>query len=171
VIDSNDRDIVSDGNNPKYLFGLNTSFEYKGVDLSILFQGVAGVEAYWQGAQYNTPTVRYGYQLNKEVVDGRWYEGRTDASYPRLLQYSDTRNTKASDFYLENKSYLKIRNVQVGYTLPKSVCNKLFVSRLRIYGSLENYFTFTSYKGFDPEVSGMKYPSMKQAVIGVNLSF
>ncbi len=171
IINSDDRQVVSEGNNPKFLFGLNTSLGYKGFDLSVLLQGVTGVKVYWQGAQYNTPTVRYGYQLNKEVIDGRWYEGRTDATYPRLLQYSDTRNTQASDFYLENKSYLKIRNIQIGYTLPDDISKRLFLERFRIYGSLENYFTFTSYKGFDPEVSGMDYPSMKQAVIGVNLMF
>jgi TonB-linked SusC/RagA family outer membrane protein len=171
IVNSDDREVVSDGNNPKYMFGLNASLGYKGFDFAVLFQGVSGVEVYWQHAQYNTPTVRYGYQLNKEVVEGRWYEGRTDATYPRLLQYSDTRNTQASDFYLEDKSYLKIRNVQLGYTLPKTLAKKMFVERFRVYGSLENFFTFTSYKGFDPEVSGMAYPSMKQAVIGINLTF
>jgi len=171
IVNSDDREVVSDGNNPKYMFGLNASMGYKGFDLAVLLQGVAGVNVYWQHPQYNTPTVRYGYQLNQEVVEGRWYEGRTDATYPRLLQYSDTRNTQASDFYLENKSYLKIRNIQLGYTLPKSLIRRMFVERLRIYGSLENFITFTSYNGFDPEVNGMAYPSMKQAVVGVNLTF
>ena len=171
IINSDDREVVSTGNNPKFLFGLNTSFGYKGFDLAVLLQGVTGVKVYWQQHQYNTPTVHYGYQLNKEVVEGRWYEGRTDATYPRLLQYSDTRNTQASDFYLANKSYVKIRNIQLGYTFPESVIQRLFIDRLRIYGSLENFFTFTSYKGLDPEVSGIAYPSMKQAVVGINVSF
>jgi hypothetical protein len=171
LINNDDRTIVSDGNHPKFVYGLNAFAEYKGIDFSILVQGVSGVNVYWQSAHYNTPSVRYGYQLNKEVVEGRWYEGRTDATYPRLLQYQDTRNTMASDFYLENKSYLKIRNVQLGYSLPKTIAQKLFLQRLRVYGSLENFFTFTSYKGLDPEVSGVAYPSMKQAVIGVNLTF
>jgi len=171
IVNSDDREVVSDGNNPKYMFGLNASLGYKGFDLAVLLQGVAGVNVYWQHSQYNTPTVRYGYQLNQEVVEGRWYEGRTDATYPRLLQYSDTRNTQASDFYLEDKSYLKIRNIQLGYTLPQLLVKRMFVERLRVYGSLENFITFTSYKGFDPEVNGMAYPSMKQAVVGINLTF
>ena len=115
--------------------------------------------------------MRFGYQINKEVADGRWVEGRTDATYPRLVDYQDEQNTKLSDFYLENKSFLKIRNVQLGYTLPKALTMKLNIERVRIYSSLENFFTFTKYKGFDPEVSGMAYPSMKQAVIGLNVSF
>lgn len=171
IINDDDRTIVSDGPNPKYFFGLNLSASYKGFDFSALLQGVAGIKVYWQEAAYNTPTVRYGYQINKEIADGRWYEGRTDATYPRLLQTQDTRNTKQSDFYLEDKAYLKIKNIQLGYTLPKSVTNFMQIERIRIYGSLENFFTFTKYKGFDPEVSGMKYPSMKEAVIGLNVTF
>jgi TonB-linked SusC/RagA family outer membrane protein len=171
IIDNKDRVIVSDGPNPKYYFGLNLAASYKGFDFSALLQGVAGVKEYWQSAAYNTPTVRVGYQLNKEITDGRWYEGRTDAKYPRLLQYQDTRNTQASDLYLENKAYLKIKNIQLGYTLPKAWTNAMQIERVRVYGSLENFFTFTKYKGFDPEVSGMRYPSMKEAVIGLNVTF
>lgn len=171
IINDDDRVIVSDGPNPKYTFGLNLNASYKGFDFSTLLQGQAGIKVYWQGAAYNTPTVRYGYQLNKRVTDGRWYEGRTDASFPRLLQTQDTRNTKQSDFYLEDKAYLKIKNIQLGYTLPKSITNMIQIERIRVYGSLENFFTFTKYKGFDPEVSGMRYPSMKEAVIGLNVTF
>lgn len=171
IIDNNDRVVVSDGPNPKYFFGLNLSASYKGFDFSALLQGVAGIKMYWQTAAYNTPTVRYGYQINKDVADGRWYEGRTDAKYPRLLNYSDTRNTRASDFYLYDKAFLKIRNIQLGYTLPKAWMNAMQIERIRIYGSLENFFTFTKYKGFDPEVSGMKYPSTKEVVVGLNVTF
>lgn len=171
VIDSKDREICSDGPNPKYFFGLNLNASYKGFDASVLMQGVAGVKVYWQTAAFNTPTINKGYQLNKEVAEGRWYEGRTDATYPRLLEMSDKRNLQASDFYLQNKAYLKIRNIQLGYTLPKAWTNLLQIERLRIYGSLENFITFTKYKGFDPEVDGMNYPSMKEAVIGLNVTF
>lgn len=171
VIDEKDRTVVSDGPNPKYHFGLNLGASYKGIDFSVLLQGQAGVKVYWQHSPYNTPTVRTGYQINKAIADGRWYEGRTDATYPRLLDYSDRRNTIASDFYLEDKAFLKIRNIQLGYTFPKSLTQKVRIERIRLYGSLENFFTFTKYKGFDPEVSGLNYPSMKQAVAGINLSF
>ena len=135
-------------------------------------QGSLGAKVYWQELAYNTPTVRKGYQINKEVADGRWYEGRTDASYPRLVEYNSSKlNQQQSDFYLQNKNFLKIRNIQLGYTLPKVWTNACQIERVRLYGSLENFFTFTSYKGFDPEVDGMKYPSMKQAVIGLNVTF
>lgn len=171
VIDNTDKEIVSDGPNPKFLMGLNLNAAWRGFDFSVLLQGSFGAKMFWRNMAYNTPTVRIGYQINKEVADGRWYEGRTDATYPRLLQYQDSRNTNLSDFYLEDLSFVKIRNIQLGYTLPKSLTGKVGIERVRFYGSLENFFTFTDYKGFDPEVSGMAYPSMKQAVLGINVSF
>lgn len=171
IIDNNDKEIVSDGTNPKFTFGLNLNASYKGFDISALLQGQLGIKTFWMNTAYNTPSVRHGYQINKEVADGRWYEGRTDATYPRLLFYSDTRNMKNSDFYLEDRSFLKIRNIQLGYTVPQAITQKFFVQRLRVYCSLENFFTFTSFKGFDPEVSGMDYPTMKQCTLGLNISF
>ena len=107
------------------MMGVNLNMAWKGFDFSALIQGAFGAKVYWQHAAYNTPTVRFGYQINKEVADGRWVEGRTDATYPRLVDYQDEQNTKLSDFYLENKSFLKIRNVQLGYTLPKALTMNL----------------------------------------------
>lgn len=171
LVNNLDKQIVSDGPNPTYLFGLTLNAAWKGLDLSLLLQGSMGAKVYWQSTAYNTPTVRYGYQINKEVADGRWQEGRTDASYPRLLQYSDKRNQQLSDFYLQDKNFLKIRNLQLGYTVPESWVNACAIEKVRIYAGLENFFTFTSYKGFDPEVSGLNYPTMKQAVVGFNVIF
>lgn len=171
IINSDDRVIVSDGPNPKWYMGLTLNASWKGFDFSMLMQSQLDAHRYWQTAAYNTPTVRYGYQINKEVADGRWYPGRTDATYPRLLQYSTTINTQASDFYLQDLAFLKIRNIELGYTLPSSWTDACQISKVRIYGTLENFFTFTKFKGFDPEVSGMAYPTMRQAVVGLNVSF
>lgn len=88
-----------------------------------------------------------------------------------MLEFSDNRNTLISDFWIQNRSFLKIKNIQLGYTFTRMTFPSLPVERVRIYGSLENFFTFTKYDGLDPEVSGVDYPSMRQAVIGVNLSF
>lgn len=171
LINADDRAIVSDGTTPKWTLGMNLTAEWKGIDLAVLFQASLGHKTYFKSAAYNTPTVRYGYQLNKEVCEGRWYEGRTDATYPRLLFYQDEINTQDSDFYLQNSSYLKIRNIQLGYTLPKRWTSACQIDRVRIYGALENFITFTKFKGFDPEVSGMKYPTMRKATVGLNVTF
>lgn len=170
VIDQNDRVIVSDGAEPKYYLGATLNASWKGIDFSMLLQAQLGCKRYWL-SDFNRPTVRWGYQLNQEVCDGRWYEGRTDATYPRLLMYSNTVNTQASDFYLQDLAFLKIRNIQLGYTLPSSWVKSCSLERVRIYGALENFFTFTKFKGFDPEVSGMAYPTMRQAVVGLNVTF
>ena len=171
VINDEDRTVIGHGPTPTFTFGINLGAAYKGFDLSMLIQGATGMEQVLLDNYYR-PQVRTGYQLNKKITDGRWYEGRNgNASFPRLLEYSDTRNTIVSDFWVQDKSYVKIKNIQLGYTLPKSVVSRLSIDRIRVYGSLENFFTFTSYDGLDPEVSGFAYPTSKQAAIGINVTF
>lgn len=170
VINDDDRTPIGNGANPKFAYGLTLGASWKGLDFSMLIQGITGVEMYWLDTYYR-PTTRFGNSINKQLAEGRWTPENTNAKYPRLLDYADTRNTLPSDMWLQDKSYLKIRNIQLGYTLPKTLTEKVQLDKLRIYGSLENFFTFTSYDGMDPEVSGTNYPTMKQAVIGVNLTF
>lgn len=170
IINADDRVIVSNGPNPTWYMGLTLNATWKGFDFSMLMQSQFGAHRYDQNL-YNRPVVRWGYQLSQEVVDGRWYPGRTDASYPRLLNYTTTINTQACDFYLQSLDFLKIRNIELGYTLPSKWTKTCQIDKIRIYGTLENFFTFTGYKGFDPEVSGVAYPTMRQAVIGLNVTF
>lgn len=94
----------------------------------------------------------------------------TNAKYPRLT-YQNAINNQANTLWIQNKNYLKIRNIQLGYSIPKHLLSKIQLQKLRIYGSLENFFTFTSYKGIDPELDQLTYPTMRQAVIGVNIEF
>lgn len=171
IINDDDKTIVSDGITPKIYYGLSLSASWKGFDFSTLLQGVGKVKAYWCDAMFNTSSVRYGYEINKYVAENRWYEGRTDATYPRLTDYTYRQNEQASTAYLFNKAYLKIRNIQLGYTIPQYLTQKITIDRIRVYGSLENFFTFTKYRGFDPEITNMTYPTMKQAVFGINVTF
>lgn len=170
IVNQDDRQVYGTGPNPTFLLGINLSFAWKGIDLSILMQGAFGVKGFYSDHSYR-PIARRGNMLNQDIVDGRWYEGRTDATYPRLLEASNTMNQNASSFWLADKSYFKIRNIQLGYTLPRKWMNAIKMERVRVYASLENYFTFTDYPGLDPEVSGVTYPTMKQATIGLNISF
>ncbi len=170
IIDDKDRDIVGRGPNPNFTYGLSLAAGYKGFDFSMLIQGVAGIKLLYKDYYYR-PFSSWGHLLNKDITDGRWYEGRTDAKYPRLLVTSDTRNSQDSDFWVLDKSFLKIKNIQLGYTLPKQLTQKISIEKVRIYGSLENFFTFTDYVGMDPEVKNTTYPTMRQAVLGINLSF
>ncbi|MDD2436893.1 MAG: TonB-dependent receptor [Massilibacteroides sp.] len=167
-IDTKDRDVV--GNTvPKHMFGLNLSAGYLGIDFSIFMQGIVGVDGYLNES-YFTSNVTKGYQLSKEITDNCWREGVTDALYPKLTRMNVI-NTTSNSLWVQNKGFLKIRNIQLGYTLPRSWFDKLSVSKCRVYGSLENFFTFTKYKGIDPELDNLSYPTMRQAVIGVNIEF
>ena len=170
IINDDDRYMVGHGTAPRITYGVNMGFDWKNIDFAILIQGNAGLKVHWSDMYYR-PVVNWGYQINKEIAEGRWYEGRTDATYPRLLNDSKTINMRPSDFWVQDKSYMRLKNIQLGYTIPKEISGKLSLESARIYGSMENYFTFTKYKGFDPEVSGTNYPTLKQVLFGVNLTF
>jgi hypothetical protein len=170
VINDNDRVPVGHGTAPRMTYGFNMGFDYKGFDFSVFLQGNAGNKVVWTDGYY-TPTVRWGYQINQEIADGRWTEGATDAKFPRLLPYTDTRNTKNSDFWLQNKAFIRVkisswaiqfRTISLSGYRCKTYA---YLHRWKIFGPLLNI------KVSDPEISGTNYPTMKQAVFGVSLSF
>jgi TonB-linked SusC/RagA family outer membrane protein len=170
IVSNDDRTTVGHGQNPRFMYGLSFGANYKGFDFACQIDGIGGLKTYFQN-DYYTPNLRQSNVISKDIADGRWYEGRTTkATFPRLLQ-GDTRNTAPSDFWIADNSYLKIRNIQVGYMIPSQLLTPLTISRLRIYTQLENFFTFTDYPGLDPELTSMTYPTMKQVVFGINLSF
>ena len=174
--DMNDDGILSDedkvpmghGDTPRFFYDINWGCEWKGFDFSMLMSGTGK-----QNVQYMTmrsSTVTYGNQISQEIADGRWYEGRTDAKYPRLLT-GDSRNTRYSTIWETNKAFFKIRNIQLGYTLPEKWMKSVSLNRVRVFCSLENFFTFTNYAGMDPETTSLTYPTMRQASFGLNVSF
>ncbi len=160
---------------PKYTFGLNLSAEYKGFDLSALFQGVAGVKGYLSGyAGY----AFYGYgSIQRWQADG-YFDPENPTrypAYPRLeIINNSSNNTLTSSFWTRNASYLRIKNVQVGYSLPKSLLKKWQVAGIRVYAQCENPYTFHNFpKGWDPEINtdGQYYPILRTYTIGLNLNF
>ncbi len=171
ICDNNDRITIGTGGTPKFTYGATLGCEWKGIDFSVFIQGLVGIKTHFQNDLY-MPKVRWGYHINKDIAEGRWYEGRTTpATYPRLLDFSNNKNIVASDFWVQDRSYLKIRNIHLGYTLPYSWLSKAGIDKLRIYGSFENFFTFTRFIGMDPELGGVNYPTMRHMVLGVNLTF
>lgn len=171
VVDNNDKEVVSHGSSPRFSWGLNLGFGWNGIDFSALIQGTADAKMYWQSPYVNTSSVNYGHAMSLAAAEGAWREGRTDATYPRLSHISETINNQISDFYLQDMSFIKIRNIQIGYTLPTKWISKISLERVRLYFSLENYFSFTKFGGMDPEVGGFGYPNMKQALFGANITF
>ena len=170
VIDENDRYAVGNGNTPTWIYGFQFGFDWKGLDFSALFQGVAGYKVMWKD-DFNMGYLVHGGQMSKEIVEGAWRPGMTDASYPRLLARTNTINDQPSDFWIEDKSYLRLKNVQLGYTLPSKWMSRAGISKLRFYVAGENLLTFTKYRGIDPEVGGTNYPTLRQYIFGINLTF
>lgn len=170
IFSDDDRVTRGHGNTPRLFYGINLGCEYKGFDFSMLMSGTGSYKVQYQ-VMHTTNLPASAYQIGKEVADGRWYEGRTTpASYPRLL-INDSRNTRSSDLWETDKSYLKIKNVQLGYTLPQKWVRSASLSRVRLFCSLENFFTFSNYVGMDPETSNLSYPAIRQASLGLNVSF
>lgn len=169
----NDKDRTYLGNpNPTFIFAMNNTFSYKGFDMSIFLQGVAGnkiinANRFWSEAM--------AVAQNQTVATlKRWNGEGTSNTMPRAVFNDPNKNTRPSDRFIEDGSYLRIKNVTLGYSLPATLIKKAQLSTARFYLSAENLFTFTKYSGFDPEVgtSGIDnnvYPVTRTISIGVNL--
>lgn len=170
IFSDDDRVARGYGNTPRFFYDISVGCGWKGLDFSMLMSGTGNQKVQYQ-TMHTTNLAPSGYQIGKEVAEGRWYEGRTTpASYPRFL-INDSRNTRNSTIWETNKRYFKIRNIQLGYTLPQNWVKAASLSRVRLFCSLENFFTFTDYAGMDPETSGFSYPTIRQASFGLNVSF
>jgi catalase len=135
---------------------MNFDLYYMGFDLSVFLQGVNGVDVYNNAARLvalpsNIPG-EYVKDPNKwTTVLNAWRpDNKTDI--PRAIVTDPNNNSRISDFWLENGSYMRIKNVQLGYTIPKLVSNRIGFSTIRVYLAAQNLMTFTQYTGLDPEV-------------------
>jgi TonB-linked SusC/RagA family outer membrane protein len=162
---------------PKYAYSFGASAEWKGFDFSFFFQGAADVNVF-NGFKMMGLTGRgVGSYMLADALDNWTYNHQSNI--PRLSLADTNENfDKASDFLLEDASYLRLKNITLGYTLPKSLMTKIGISdlRLRVYVGGENLLTFTKYTGFDPEVGNLgldagTYPVARTFTIGINLNF
>ncbi|MBG6234090.1 TonB-linked SusC/RagA family outer membrane protein [Pedobacter sp. CAN_A7] len=157
---------------PRYTYGFRGNLGYKGVDLSFFFQGVGQADGLIGGSARHA-FISDGSNPQAVHLD-RWTPTNPGASYPRL-NYGYAYNQRLSTHWLEDASYLRLKNVQVGYTLPRSLTEKLRIDRLRIFASADNLFTQTDYfYGYDPESpvsTGGYYPQVKTFMFGVNINF
>ncbi|WP_314947479.1 TonB-dependent receptor [Hoylesella shahii] len=166
-----DRKIIGNST-PRFAFGITAGLEYKGIDFEMFWQGIgkrdwfpgSGSAAYWGFTnEWQTPlTTSLDY----------WTPENTNAFFPRL-GWANGGNRNTSTRYLQNASYCRLKNVTLGYTLPRNILDKIGVSRLRVYVTGENLLTFTSLiKAFDPEtLNNMTYPINKKIAVGLNLTF
>jgi TonB-linked SusC/RagA family outer membrane protein len=179
-VDMNSDGVINDGDrtyignpNPKFIYAMNNTFGFRNFDLGIFLQGVYGNKI------FNANNI---YQEGMSVAEnqtartlGRW-TGEGSSNYmPRAIYGDPNQNNRVSSRYIEDGSYLRIKNITLGYTFPRRLTQPLKLSSLRLYASCQNAFTFTHYSGFDPEVgvNGVDYsvyPVTRTFSIGLNLN-
>lgn len=173
-ITDEDRTDIGNGT-PKWTFGLNFNAEWKGFDFNLFLQGVTGADIL--DGTYRPDMAPGNYPT---WMLGRWTGEGTSNKYPILRNGDPNQNWRMSDLYICDGSYLRLKNISLGYTLPRSITQKAFIERLRVYVMAENLVTWTKYWGFDPEISSGAtslgvdrgiYPQARTWTIGVNVSF
>lgn len=173
VIDANDRVRYDKSRTPTFTGGLNVDLAYKGFDLAILFQGAAG------GTFYQTTESGDFGNFLKSFYDNRWTEENPGAKHPRTNNRSgeywvNQRNT----YWLHKTDYIRLKNIELGYTLPVSLTNRYGIDNFRLYMSAFNLLTYSSdMKDFDPETvddraaAGYNYPLSKVLNFGLSMNF
>ncbi len=169
-ITSDDRTNIGNGV-PKWTFGLVFNAEWKGFDLGVFFQGVSGADVFDATYRQDIESANY-----PTWVLQRWTGEGTSNTVPTL---GNSKNWVVSDMYIQDGSYLRLKNITLGYTVPRKLTQKIGINRLRVYGRAENLVTWTKYWGFDPEIgSGVTsmgvdygvYPQARTWTIGCNIS-
>jgi hypothetical protein len=170
VVDAFDRTII--GNPwPKWTYNLNAGADFKGFDINIVFQGVKGIDRFMNS---NGESPMAGDRNNALAYwINRWTPDNPSTTLPRL---GGQNNTIISDFYIQDASYLRLKNLELGYTLPSLFTQRYGLSRVRIYFAGQNMLTFTKMKNFDPERvrsgdSDQLTPLYKVYTFGLNLKF
>lgn len=173
VINDSDRTVIGNPN-PSWLFSMNNSLSYKGFELSVFLQGIAGNKIYNANNIDNTGMAA-AYNQTTDVLK-RWQGEGTSNSMPRSVFGDPNQNTRVSDRFVENGSYLRLKNITLSYTFPKQWLQKAQIENARLSLSCENVATITGYSGFDPEVgiNGIdqnRYPISRTFSLGLNFNF
>ena len=173
VITDSDRTVIGNPN-PSWLFSMNNSLSYKGFELSVFLQGIAGNKIYNANNIDNTGMAA-AYNQTTDVLK-RWQGEGTSNSMPRAVFGDPNQNTRVSDRFVENGSYLRLKNITLSYTFPKQWLQKAQIENARLSLSCENVATITGYSGFDPEVgiNGIdqnRYPISRTFSLGLNFNF
>ena len=178
-IDANDKVAYPEvqRNRPTTTFALSGSASWKGFDVAVMFQGATGRKDFWLTNYNNVNPGSLRYAFGYEHWTNPWSVENRDGEWPRL---GGSSNREESTFWLDDLSYVRLKNVQLGYNLPKKWLRHVGVSSFRIYFSGENLATLTNYRGLDPERAGRGnsggnasdvYPLTKSYSLGLNLSF
>ncbi|WP_086594691.1 SusC/RagA family TonB-linked outer membrane protein [Hymenobacter crusticola] len=165
--------------NPDFTYGLNNTLNYKGFDLNIFLQGSQGNDVYNLN-RYYTEGGLYGASNASTLTLDRWTAPNTSTFVPRAVAGDPNQNLRVSSHYVENGSYMRIKLLTLGYTLPGSLIGRISATRIRVYVTSQNLATFTKYKGFDPELGNQGgslgvdrgiYPQSRVFLAGINIGF
>ena len=176
VIDANDQKPIGYTTNPEITYSLNTSFHYKGLDFSMLWTGADHVSRMLNGYfrdQFGSTNTS---ALTQWVADNSWTEDNTNAILPRISFTNRVHNNHDSQVWLINSKYVRLKNVEIGYTFNKPK-NMPFFNYIRVYASGQNLLTFSEFDGNDPEAPGsgldfgVRYPMTRVVNLGVQLNF
>jgi hypothetical protein len=167
LINSNDRTYLGK-TIPGFFYGLNFGANFSGFDVSVFFQGVGDVQKY-NGIRAGLEGMGSLANQLTTTLD-RWTPNNPSTTMPRAVYNDPAQNNRISSRFVEDAGYLRLRNVQLGYTLPASILSKTsFIRSIRLYGSGVNLFTVTDWSGLDPETNGV--PITRQFLFGINASF
>ena len=174
AIDDADRTKIGKGT-PDWTFGATLNAAWRGFDFMMFWQGTAGNDIFDATRRLDLPSINL-----PSWFLGRWTGEGTSNKYPIYIQ-GDATNWQASDLYVHDGSYVRLKNIELGYTIPEFLTKKVFISRLRVYAAFENLLTFTKYWGFDPEISSGSdksngvdfgvYPQPRTFRVGCNVTF
>ena len=173
VINDSDRTVIGNPN-PSWFFSMNNNLSYKGFELSVFLQGVAGNKIY-NANNIDNVGMAAAYNQTTDVLN-RWRGEGTSYSMPRAVFGDPNQNCRVSDRFVEDGSYLRVKNITLSYTFPKQWLQKLQIENARLSLSCENVATITGYSGFDPEVdiNGIdlsRYPISRTFSVGLNFNF
>ncbi len=195
VVDDNDIVAVGATNRPNLIYGLGLSVKWKGLDVNLHFQGAGKSQFFLSGKCIRAFSEGQWGNIIKGTLDNRWVDADTaeklgiaanedpNATFPRLSYtdqgngnttiYAYTNNYRNSTYWLRDGSYVRIKTVDIGYTLPKALVNKIHFNNVRIFLTGTNLLTWSSFKLWDPEMgsnNGEKYPLSKSVTLGLSVN-
>lgn len=171
---------------PNFTYGLTVNLAYKNFDFSAFFQGVQGNKVYMQ-INKDIEGFYRAFPVTQRFYDNRWTADKPGNEFPRAAWGGATNNNRPSTRFIEDGSYIRLKNLQIGYTIPNSSTEKIRMERIRVYASVQNLFTYTKFSGLDPEMQTSEnaagegdravgidwgtYPNSRTYLIGLNLTF
>ena len=175
VVDSYDTKPIGYTSIPEIVYGFGFSLQWKAFDFSAFFQGVGHVSFSTRTNQTLGFNARNSREANlfSDVYDNYWTPERLDAKYPRLYIGTNNNNNQTSTFWMANGRYMRLKNLEIGYTLPKRISQKMAMQNMRVYLSGVNLFTFSPFKLWDPDLQtgATNYPNNRIINIGLTIGF